>query len=344
MKNIHILPTYKPSRLHFTEFEEELVFTPKYEKIDGVNIYITSDEEIKEGDWFIWKDTEEPYIFKCIGLTDTDSLQVENSLTRKIGTFHRNPKDSDYGDWYRCYSKKIVLTADQDLINDGVQAIDDEFLEWFVKNPSCEEFEVETEIKWKSTVYDQPDIEDGYNYKIIIPKEELKQIKCYCGHTTTCDCIPEEPKQLSREEIYIKKEFPKNKPTKKGFYITDYNSDFENSEVEWFGEKDNDGWCFINSSGGIVDKQITWFMEKITFTSKEESKCFDCKENISKEGICFCNRKEPKQVEEAAKSHAIYELENNYKPTKESFKLACKRSFIKGANVLVLCEKAVKEA
>lgn len=37
-------------------------------------------------------------------------------------------------------------------------------------------------------------------------------------------------------------------------------------------------------------------------------------------------------IEEVAKLNAIYELENNYKPTKESFKLACKRSFIKGAN------------
>jgi hypothetical protein len=36
-------------------------------------------------------------------------------------------------------------------------------------------------------------------------------------------------------------------------------------------------------------------------------------------------------LEEVAKSHAIYELENNYKPTKESFKLACKRSFIRCA-------------
>jgi hypothetical protein len=36
---------------------------------------------------------------------------------------------------------KIILTTDQDLIKDGVQAIDDEFLEWFVKNPSCEEVE-----------------------------------------------------------------------------------------------------------------------------------------------------------------------------------------------------------
>ena len=39
------------------------------------------------------------------------------------------------------YSSKqnvIILTTDQDLIADGIQSIDDEFLEWFVKNPSCE--------------------------------------------------------------------------------------------------------------------------------------------------------------------------------------------------------------
>ena len=38
-------------------------------------------------------------------------------------------------------------------------------------------------------------------------------------------------------------------------------------------------------------------------------------------------------LEEVAKSHAIYELENNYNPTKESFKLACKRNFIRGYNL-----------
>jgi len=31
---------------------------------------------------------------------------------------------------------------------------------------------------------------------VIITQEEPKQIKCYCGHTTYCDCGPlEEPKQ-----------------------------------------------------------------------------------------------------------------------------------------------------
>jgi hypothetical protein len=35
-------------------------------------------------------------------------------------------------------------------------------------------------------------------------KEEPKQIKCYCGHTTYCDCGPlEEPKQETLEEIEL---------------------------------------------------------------------------------------------------------------------------------------------
>jgi hypothetical protein len=36
-------------------------------------------------------------------------------------------------------------------------------------------------------------------------KEEPKQIKCYCGHTITCDCGPlEEPKQETLEEAFKK--------------------------------------------------------------------------------------------------------------------------------------------
>lgn len=39
---------------------------------------------------------------------------------------------------YHIILKKIILTTDQDLIKDDVQTIDDDFLEWFVKNPSYE--------------------------------------------------------------------------------------------------------------------------------------------------------------------------------------------------------------
>jgi len=34
-------------------------------------------------------------------------------------------------------------------------------------------------------------------------EENSKQTKCYCGHTTYCDCGPEEPKQ---EKMYSEEE------------------------------------------------------------------------------------------------------------------------------------------
>jgi hypothetical protein len=75
-------------------------------------------------------------------------------------------------------ARKIILTTDQDLIKDGVQAIDDEFLEWFVKNPSCEEVELKKSFKANPKYNEQNQLFEkvGYwKYKIIIPKEEAKQ-------------------------------------------------------------------------------------------------------------------------------------------------------------------------
>jgi hypothetical protein len=67
------------------------------------NIYITSDEEIKEGDY---------------GL-----------IGNEVMSYHQMHKK-----WGMPQGKKIILTTDQELIKDGVQAIDDEFLEWFEQN------------------------------------------------------------------------------------------------------------------------------------------------------------------------------------------------------------------
>lgn len=150
MKNIHIISTDKPSRL-FYNVGGALLFT-NHEHYNGVNIYITSDKEIKEGDW-------------CI-LTDTESVLYEH-FEKHRGAHQRNDQ------W-----KKIILTTDQDLIRDGVQAIDGEFLEWFVKNPSCERVDVNHRgICCCNTFISQCIDCKKYkpNYKIIIPKEEPKQ-------------------------------------------------------------------------------------------------------------------------------------------------------------------------
>jgi hypothetical protein len=160
MKNIHVLPTDKEKRLHDTfgnlRLEKGYDSSPC-----SVNIYITSDEDIDENDYIITQDG------RLVQVSYLLSKDLEGAL-------------------------KVILTTDQDLINDDVTGIDDEFLEWFIKNPSCEFVEVQKGFADGSNY--------GYNfldYEIIIPKEE--QTKCYCGHTSYCDCGPEEPKEETIE-------------------------------------------------------------------------------------------------------------------------------------------------
>ncbi|MFZ4587149.1 MAG: hypothetical protein ACOYMJ_05055 [Candidatus Methylopumilus universalis] len=90
------------------------------------HIYITSDEKIiSSKDWFI------------------DIKDKRNHL-------HQVGYGLDSYEWTEQYDlqyyKKIILTTDPKLIADGVQAIDDSFLEWFVENPSCESVEVRYEV------------------------------------------------------------------------------------------------------------------------------------------------------------------------------------------------------
>ena len=53
MKNIHILPTVKTSRLFIYDGKLGLAKGFQYDSdvIQNQKIYITSDEEIKDGDW-----------------------------------------------------------------------------------------------------------------------------------------------------------------------------------------------------------------------------------------------------------------------------------------------------
>jgi len=86
----------------------------------GKELFITSDEEIKEGDYYIHGDRLHKHIGKkCLDVLTGKEFPISRMITDSV-------------------FKKIILTTDQDLIKDGIQAIDDEFLEWFVKNPSCE--------------------------------------------------------------------------------------------------------------------------------------------------------------------------------------------------------------
>ena len=145
MKNIHILPTEKPSRLwinHLLQGKLELSKEMLTGSNTAQNIYITSnnnnnitDEGVQHiaGTWLL--DTINKKVFQA-----SVDIISDNAIQR------------------------IILTTDQELIEDGVQAIDDDFLQWFVKNPSCEEVEIKKGFA-DGTAW-------GYNFldhKIIIP-------------------------------------------------------------------------------------------------------------------------------------------------------------------------------
>jgi len=147
----------------------------------GKELFITSDEEIKEGvdQWYLDKVLNEPY--------------------------------NSGGAQYSSKQDVIILTTDQDLIKDGVQVIDDEFLEWFVKNPSCEYAEVEKYFH---------EVGDTFDYEIIIPQEEPKLtnvcIKCgvdlYYADNFACQEHPKNCKGIHLSEETLKERALKEEP------------------------------------------------------------------------------------------------------------------------------------
>ena len=244
MKNIFILPTNQPSRLHKIGNQFGLTENPSNNSLNREHhIYITSDEKIQEGEWVI-----DGYILRHPDLKnrfngDTNPIK---KLLKKGDLWKFYDGTSGYGS----ICKKIILTTDPTLIADGVQAIDNDFLEWFIKNPTCEFIKV-TKLDYLTNrqyrIYNLPQeepirkIDSCYNFDIEIgcvqnicrcEQEEPKQESYICPHTKIqCDdecCVSaedchiisslatsiEEPKQEKEEEYFKhlekdKKEFAK---------------------------------------------------------------------------------------------------------------------------------------
>ena len=174
MINIYIIPTDKLNKgyilgkcikelsdvkigqfvkTHYLMFDKEY-FKPQ-------NIYITNSEEIKEG----WHFNTSKAINKAVFIKNEDVKGLKAIYGEKL-----------------THLEKIILTTDQDLINDGVQAIDDEFLGFIVKNPSCEEVEVIYGLfnpmgrKVSSEKVSENHSQCIWKYKIILHKEEVKEL------------------------------------------------------------------------------------------------------------------------------------------------------------------------
>lgn len=143
MKNIFILPTDKQSRLCLRTTDNKLALHNEVVTWNGINqhIYITFDEGITGFENNIWVIKGE----RIFLWENTMALISDNK------------------------PKKIILTTDPTLIEDGIQEISNEFLKWFIDNPNCEKVEVIDHAQRLLFLEEFVPI-----YKIIIPKENPK--------------------------------------------------------------------------------------------------------------------------------------------------------------------------
>ena len=126
MKNVHLLPTTKPSKLYKQANKLKLRFiadSPVDSDISiNQHICITNDEEIKEGDWYIdnlvshW-DNVGVLQMKCYCNKQQKIIQSTVGTTSPITV-----------------SKKIILTTDQELIANGVGQISEDELLKIIKD------------------------------------------------------------------------------------------------------------------------------------------------------------------------------------------------------------------
>jgi hypothetical protein len=189
-RNIWLSPTNQPSRLHLAYGRDYYLSIEPFIQSDTENyksfdIHITSDEDIKKGSVVLstydkWKGTSElkPVIGKVIEIH-------EDCYLIKYYSDHFGETQSM---WDKGHSKIIILTTDDQLIKEGVQAIPDNFFEWFVNNSSCEFVKVDS---WKvrslnNIVFDTT----KQKYEIIIPQEKPQKypIGGYAPGNYICNC------------------------------------------------------------------------------------------------------------------------------------------------------------
>jgi hypothetical protein len=216
MKNIHILKTDQPSRLIFNPSHKSFCIQKELNgmyindgKVSGADfwglekalnngfrpqhLYITNGEEIKEGNWYLFNNQ--------VFLAGISTWEIKDRETSNC--------------------KKIILTTDTTLIADGIQEIDDTFLEWFVKNPTCEYVEVEKQMLCTNCGREYCDnlrcrgCEDKPYYEIIIPFE----VVCIIGD---CD-------YLTKNVEYYVTSFDIDK-----YYLISDDGDIVSCYKEWF--------------------------------------------------------------------------------------------------------------
>lgn len=161
------------------------------------HVYITNDEEPKNGEWVYHPEVSQEYT--KVNLSKEGDEKYTKGQHTAQGVYKHKPTTNE---WYK-KERKIILTTDPELIVDGIQAINDDFLQWFVNNDSCEEVKISHELN----INGKNGLDRArFIYKIIIPVEESKQECEYCRQAINkygCACA-KPLKDFKQEELDIK--------------------------------------------------------------------------------------------------------------------------------------------
>ena len=124
-----------------------------------------------------FRDMYQSFEVRNLYITINGSFSRDEYVTDGIEVIKATPKlVNAQGLLDRREWKKIVLTTDPDLIAARVKYAGDEFLDWFVKNPTCETAVVRQRPKVKATVKGEGIGYFANGYDIITPKKNF-----YCG-------------------------------------------------------------------------------------------------------------------------------------------------------------------
>lgn len=128
------------------------------------DMYILEDSEVKDGEYGI-----------CLNLV-REGFKSHQAVF-KMNASQRTAME-ELGGRKKAEVFKIILTTNPALIKDGVQKINDVFLDYFIKNPSCKEVFLTNDFEQVNQ--DNPILRGSTNvvhkYKIIIPNQNSQKI------------------------------------------------------------------------------------------------------------------------------------------------------------------------
>jgi hypothetical protein len=268
MKNIYTIATDKPSRIYLVKSNNRLGITsnnPEFTENFGSgtqnqHVYITSGQEIKDGEYYLY--LEDNSVQKFIKREHTKLLRLD-------------------------IQKKIILTTDAELIKDNVQAIDDGFLDWLVKNPSCESVAVGSSLK--------SSLNDGEKYCIMVPKEEVFLQSSIDGEVI----LGEKPKQEIFKEAF--KNYGKQKKIEEA--ATNYSNKKHSSKDLIADEAWYEAWLGFRNGAKWEQEQYELLLIELNHTKTLLASCEKALDDSFEKQERICNSEVIQRIR-ASKSDA----------------------------------------